>query len=490
MKSRMSYLSFLIILFFSLMPITSCESLLNTESSIEDLMRQYHEIGQFNGAVLVSHNNRVIFEGAFGEANREWNIRNTIDTKFRLGSATKPFTAALIMKLVEEGKIDLDGVVSDYLPEFRRDIGQIVTIHHLLTHSSGVTMREMTTEQYWDFFQRRLTKQQLIDSLCSGDLAFKPGERFSYSSAGYMLLGAVIESVTGKSYAQVLQEQIFDPFEMHDTGIDDPDVILSKRASGYQTNYGLGNARYKYMPNSYSSGALYSTVRDLYKWDQALNSNDFLNENSKNLMFSPKLETHRGPFGYGWFIRKILVADSTQTRVFHAGDVSGFCAIIVRTLETNDCVVLLSNQEGLHYYDIAFNILNILNGQEPDHPREYVADVLRNAIFSEGLDVALENFGKVKSRGLEHYNTDEDEIVELGYDLLNIKRIFEAITVFNINVELHGRSPNAYNSLGEACFKAGKYQEALANYQKALELDPGNENVSMMIQKIKNILKT
>jgi CubicO group peptidase (beta-lactamase class C family) len=476
-------------LVFMVLAISCSTSTNDTKASlVRDLMTTYHDIGQFNGAVLVSQNNHVIFEGAYGEANREWNIPNTIDTKFRLASVTKQFTAALVMDLVEEGKLDLQATISNYLPEHRKDVADKVTIHHLLTHSAGFSKPNMTLEEYWDTFQKRMSKQQIQEQLCSEPLNFEPGTKYSYSSAGYMVLGAIIEQVTGKSWEHALRERILDPAGMSHTGVDDPDAILPERASGYQTNFGSGNARFKYMPTSYSSGALYSTVRDMYKWDQALNSHLFLSEESTQMVFTPHIPSYRGSYGYGWYINEMPVAESTVTRVFHGGDASGFCAFIVRTLETNDCVILLSNQEGLLYYDIAFNILKLLNNEQVDTPKAYVSDILRTAVYSKGLDKALQQYELARNAGLINYNTDEDEIIELGYDLLAVDNIEAAIAVFKIGIELHPKSANAFDSLGEGYLVAKNYALAKRNYQKSLELDATNTNATDMLGKIDHLM--
>lgn len=455
----------------------------NVSKKVEHLMDKYHEVGLFQGAVLVAHNNEIVFERGYGEANREWHNANTIDTKFRLGSATKPFTAAMIMKLVEEGVLDLSGKVSDYLPYYRNDTGNRISIHHLLTHSSGVAMREMTLDTYWDFFQKKWSTRQLVDSLCQDNLLFEPGEKFSYSSAGYILLGAIIEEVTGKSYGQALTESIFEPYQFQGTGVDDPDQILPKRASGYQTNFGLGNARFKYMPSSHASGALYSTVRDLYRWDQLLRA-DFLSQETKDLMFSPHIESYQGPFGYGWFIDTVKVNETVQTRVFHAGDVSGFCALYVRVLETGDFIALLSNQEGLNYYDIAFAVLDLLNGHEPETPKAYLSDVLRTLYFREGLEALASRYALLKAEGLDAYRIDEAELNELGYDIFVVGDPAGAVQVFKINVELNPNSANAYDSLGEGYLATGDLEMAEANYNKSLELNPNNENAKQMLESI------
>lgn len=456
----------------------------NLSEQIGHLMDRYHEVGLFKGAVLVSHKNEIVYARGYGKANREWHIQNTVDTKFRLGSATKPFTAVLTMKLAEEGMLDLSGKVSDYLPDYRTDTGTQISIRNLLTHSSGIRMPKQSNEEYWDFFRKEWSTDELVKQLCEGDLAFEPGSQFRYSSAGYILLGAIIEAVTGKSYERVLSDYILTPYNLEGTGVDDPEKILPKRASGYQTNYGLGNARYKYMPGSHGSGSMYSTVRDLYLWDQLLRS-DFLNNKSKKSMFSPQVEHRKGSFGYGWFIKTVGVDGAIQTRVYHGGDVSGFCAFYVRVLETGDFVALLSNQEGLNYYDIAFTLLDLLNGITPEDPKEYLSDLLRITYYSAGLEKMKAKYSSLKAKGLENFSVIESEILELGYDILRVGNKAAAIAVFKINVEIHPNSALAFDCLGDGFFAIEDWDTAMENYQKALKIDPENKNAKKMIEAIR-----
>jgi len=489
MKEYMKILRLLLFFCIISSPLTLHLSCLVSDSNLpndlEHLMDRYHEVGLFQGAVLVSHNNQVVLEKAYGEANREWHVKNTIDTKFRLGSATKPFTAAIVMKFVEEGLLDLCAKVSDYLPYYPADIGNQISIHHLLTHSSGIQMPAMSMDEYWEFFQLEWSTKELVDSLCSRELKFIPGSHFSYSSAGYILLGAIIEKISGKSYERVLSEYIFEPNNMNNTGVDNPITIVSKRASGYQTNFGYGNARYKYMPSSHASGSLYSTVRDLYKWDQLLKSNNFLSDSTKKMMYTSKIESHRGGFGYGWFIDTVRVSNSIQTRVFHAGDVSGFCALYVRVLESGDFIALLSNEEGLNYYDIAFSILDLLNGIELEKPRPYLSDLMRYIYYNEGLEAMKSKYASFNTNDLDNFKIDEDEINEVGYDILTVGDVIAAIEVFKINVELHPGSSHAYDSLGEGFMTLGNMDLALLNYEISLKLNPENSNAVKMIKLIK-----
>ena len=239
---------------------------------IDALMAQYHQKGQFNGTILVAEKRNVIIKKGYGMADMEWDIPNAPETKFRLGSITKQFTSMLIMQLVQEGKIKLDGKLSDYLPYYRKDTGDRVTIHNLLTHTSGIPSYTSLPGFFKNVSRDPYGVEEFVKKYCSGDLKFEAGSKFEYDNSGYFLLGAIIEQMTGRPYEKVLQERILDPIGMKDTGYDHHEAVLKKRASGYEKapSGAIINAPYLDMSLPYAAGSLYSTVEDLYKWDQAL----------------------------------------------------------------------------------------------------------------------------------------------------------------------------------------------------------------------------
>jgi len=231
---------------------------------IDALLKAYYDYGQLNGAVLVSENGKVIYKKGFGMANMEWEIPIQPDTRFRIASVTKQFTATLILQLVEEGKIKLDGKITDYLPDYRKDTGDRVTIHQLLNHTSGIPSYTGLPGFFQNESRTPYGVKDFVKKFASGDLEFEPGTKYSYNNSAYFLLGAIIEQITGKPYARVLQERIFDPVGMKDSGYDDDAPLIKKRAAGYQkTPNGYENAAYLDMLLPYSAGSLYSTVEDL-----------------------------------------------------------------------------------------------------------------------------------------------------------------------------------------------------------------------------------
>jgi CubicO group peptidase (beta-lactamase class C family) len=166
---------------------------------IDRLLKQYYDYGQFNGSILVAERGKIIYEKGFGMANMEWAIPNQPDTHFRIGSVTKQFTAALVLQLVEEGKIKLDGKITDYLPDYRKDTGGKVTIHQLLNHTSGIPDYTHRPDFSAEISRNPYRVADFVKKFASGDLEFEPGSKFNYSNSGYSVLGAIIERVTWKS---------------------------------------------------------------------------------------------------------------------------------------------------------------------------------------------------------------------------------------------------------------------------------------------------
>jgi CubicO group peptidase (beta-lactamase class C family) len=314
-------------------------------SKINRLLTETYEKQQFNGSVLVAEKGAIICKKSFGYANMDWKIPNQPDTKFRFGSMTKQFTAMLIMQLVEEGKIKLDGKLTDYLPDYRNDNGDRITIHHLLTHTSGIPLFTSLPGFKSDSIRIPYPQDYMVYHYLSGDLLFEPGSKKYYSNA-YYLLAVIVEKVTGKSYRENLQERILIPLKMYNTGTDRNEEILEKRASGYikdSTGYKSTHHRI-HMPNALGDGNMYSTVEDLFLWDQALYTEQLLSAEYKNTMFTPFLDN----YAYGWYVSKIGLNDPSDNvnAVWHGGGLFGFNGIIIRFVEDKHLIVVLLNNTG------------------------------------------------------------------------------------------------------------------------------------------------
>ena len=443
-------------------------------AKIDKLMSQYADCCQFTGTVLVSEHDQVIFKKGYGLANREWKLPNTPDVKFRLGSITKQFTAMLIMQQVAKGKIKLDGHIPDYLPYYRQDTGSKVTISHLLSHTSGIPSYTDDPKFFPDISRNYYAVDDFVKKFCSGDLQFEPGTKFHYDNSGFFLLGAVLEHVTGKSYETLLKENIFGPLGMKDSGYDHYADILSKRAAGYQQELaGVVNAPYLDMALPYAAGSLYSTVEDLYKWDQALYTDKLISNDLKQKLFTPNLDN----YGYGWDIRAVPAGEpgAGQTMISHGGGINGFNTLEQRFVDDHDLIVIFNNTPGASLGEMARGVRAVLYSQEPATPKRPLVPELGETVVKRGVDAAIAQYRELKSSNPNGYNFAEPALNQLGYGLLEKDRSADAIAIFKLNVEEYPKSANVYDSLGDAYAKDGQKQKAIENYRKSIELDPKNQ---------------
>jgi CubicO group peptidase (beta-lactamase class C family) len=458
----------------------------DTQAAIDRLMTSYHDLGLFNGSVLVATDAEVVFSQGYGLANMEWGIPNRPDTKFRLGSITKQFTSMIIMQLVEEDKLSLDATVADLLPYFRSDIGTKITVHHLLTHTSGLPNYTALPSFFSEASRNPHEVEEFVTSFCSGDLEFEPGSKYRYSNSGYYVLGAIIEQVSGESYEQQLKARILEPLELHDTGYDHGAEVIERRAAGYQrTGNGYRNAPYLDMTAPYAAGALYSTVEDLLRWDQALYGDALLSDVDKEKMFEPFLDD----YAYGWTVRRLPVgvSEAERTVIAHGGGINGFNTLISRVIEDRHLVVLLNNTGGTNLRAMRDGIFDLLYGREPSPPKPPVAEALNEALESGGAEAAIARYHELKERHAEEYDFGEDQLNDLCYRLMGSGDLEGAIAVCKLNVELFPEASNPHDSLGEAYMEAGKTELAIQSYARSLELDPENTNAVRQLMRLSGV---
>jgi len=449
---------------------------------VQEVLKLANEYGQFNGSALVAENGKVIYKGGFGLANVEWGIPNTPDTKFRLGSITKQFTATVILQLVEQGKIKLDGKLSDYLPEYRKDTGDKVTIHHLLTHTSGIPSYTNQPGFLENVSRNPYKVNEFVKKYASGDLEFEPGSKYSYNNSGYFLLGAIIERVTGKPYEQVLKQNIFDPVGMKNTGYDHHNTIILKRASGYTKTPVLSNAAFLDMSIPYAAGSLYSTVEDLYLWDQALYTDKLLSAASKELMYKPFLQN----YAYGWVVRNASFKQNNNDIqvIAHDGGINGFTTTIVRFPKERNLIVILDNSSSEYLDRISESIAKILYNQPYDPPKMSIVAPLEKLINEEGIQKAVAVYRDLKAKQSATHDFSEPELNRLGYQLMRTGKLKDAIEIFKLNVEAYPNAFNTYDSLAEAYLADNQRELAMKNYKKSVELNPSNTNATQVIKRL------
>jgi CubicO group peptidase (beta-lactamase class C family) len=307
----------------------------------------------FSGSVLIARNGKVLVRRGYGEADREKHVGNRAQTQFRLGSLTKQFTAMAIFILQVQGKLNVrDRICTYFSPCPTR--WQQITIHHLLTHTSG--MPDFTSFPDFKIIMRSPSSPtETIARFKDKPLAFQPGEKFSYSNSGYVVLGAIIEQASGKRYEAFLQENIFVPLQMVDSGYDHNNGDL---AVGYRNQTDLVDFIDMSIP--YASGGLYSTVEDLYRWDQALYTDKLIPKNLRDKMFTPFVPLGGFGYGYGWAIGK----EGDRPVVSHIGGIKGFSSSIARYPNDKVVIIILGNREDVNSGDIGVQLAKIVFGEK------------------------------------------------------------------------------------------------------------------------------
>jgi CubicO group peptidase (beta-lactamase class C family) len=325
MKSRLLITYFL--LFSSLLTAQTKEEKLN------EILTVYSIINKFNGSALVYHKGKILLNQGYGYKNLETGEKNYSNTIFQIGSVTKQFTVAIILKLQEQGKLSIQDKLSKYFPEYPK--GDSITIHHLLSHTSGIY--NYTNNEA--FMQNELTKpasrEKMMALFANKPLDFPPGSQMQYSNSNFLLLGYIIEKVANRPYEEMVHEFIFRPLQMNESGFDF--AHLKNRATGYTSMINNSGSPSIIVDStvSFAGGAMYSTTADLLKWHLGLLNNRVIKRSSIEKAFT----AYKNDFGYGWVIDSF----DTKKAVYHNGSILGFTSNIYRIEQDNTCIIILNN---------------------------------------------------------------------------------------------------------------------------------------------------
>jgi CubicO group peptidase (beta-lactamase class C family) len=330
-------------------------------AKIDEYMNAAARVDSFSGSILVARDGKPLVNKGYGMANIELNVSNTPDTVFRLGSITKQFTAMAIMMLAERGKMNVNDPACKYLTDCPA-AWQPITVKNLLTHTAGVP-NYTSLPDFAKTAALPATSAEMIGRFRDKPLDFAVGEKYAYSNSGYYLLGAIIERVSGKSYADFLQENIFMPLGMRQSGYDLSARIIKNRAAGYAKQGGeFINASYMDMTLPGAAGAVYSTTGDLLLWDQALNTEKLVSRKTLDEIFTP----FKNNYGYGWSIGKQF----DRQVIAHGGAIFGFATHITRFPADKVTVVVLSNVQGAPAGRIANDLAAIVFDAPYEIPKE------------------------------------------------------------------------------------------------------------------------
>jgi CubicO group peptidase (beta-lactamase class C family) len=302
------------------------------EGNVDEKLSQYLEDKgeDFQGTVLVAKGNDIVFEKSFGWADKKRKVKNENSTQYQIGSITKSITATAILLLEEKGKLKTSDPLAKYLPDFPN--GKEITLHHLLTHTSGIY--NYTSGEFVQ--KKKVTPEKIVSWFAEKKPEFSPGEDFSYSNSNYILLGMVIEKVSGMKYEKFIEENITKPIELeHTTAVREE---ATKLAIGYK-----GDTKDTFIDNSvpYAAGMVISTANDLFKYSRTIHQGEILSDQSRTKLFKPE----RSDYAYGWVTSEVLGEDMHM----HNGGINGFRSIMTYYPESEYTIIILSNNV---YYNV------------------------------------------------------------------------------------------------------------------------------------------
>ena len=435
----------IIILLTALSLIVACKNKENTNTTtdkfevvendktqrLDSVYSAHFERNEFNGNILVAEKGEIIFQKSFGIANEETNEKLNVQTSFELASVSKQFTAMGIVQLQKEGKLSYDDLISKYVPELNHYQG--ITIKNLLIHTGGLPDYMSIMEENWDT-SKIATNEDVIEIFekLKPEKEFNPNQKYSYSNTGYLLLGTIIERVSGKSFGDYLKEKIFESLEMENTFVYRR-RYNPKKVDNYASAYIYSDSLKRnvlpdespeenkviYLDGIVGDGMVNSNLIDLYKWDRALYGNELVNDEDKKLIFSsyPTENKEETGYGFGWFVRN----DSLYgKRVLHTGRWAGYLTIIERHIDTDKIIIQLINIENKITTSPAKYVRKILYDQPIEKPFTLPEEVLKNYVGTyiwDGRESEITfEFGRLWNIGqFELKPISETEFIVIGY---------------------------------------------------------------------------
>ncbi len=452
---------------------------------IDSLCTAYNRMDVLNGVVLVADKGSVIYNKAFGKANFEWDINNTTDTRFKIASISKPFTAVIILQLCQEGKIKLDGKVNDYITGYPN--GDKITILQLLTHTSGIIDTRDIKGFDETFGMQHLTHSQLIDVFKDSALVFMPGSKFYYSSFNYNLLAFIIEKITGKNFKDVLKERIFSVAGMAHTATLEDNAVNNRYAYGYERNYSdIKPAHYFDASGTVGSGSIVTTAGDLVLFFTALKTNKLLNETFTKMFFTPQgVDDNNVKTGFtSWYYSLHLNGNDSTGVAYYAGGHFGVNALVYDCYEKNKMVIILLNVKTPRMFEVADNVLNILYSQKFEWPKDAYVRLLAKDIKEYGVNNAVQKFKARKIKYGDAYTFKPRDLNRLGYYFISDNDAATAVEIFKLNLQYFPNEGDFYDSLGEGYVLLGDKKNAAINLKKAIELNPSNRHAKELLNSI------
>lgn len=474
--------------------VLSVNSANNLNWKLDNLITTYSNQDRFQGVVLVAQHGKKILSKGYGKANIEWNINNSPNHKYMLASVSKTLTATLIMRLIDNKKLSMETYLSDALPWYNNPNGSKITIRQLLNHTSGIPNYMNLAEQSVDDVNREfgtmsINKIEFVNKYCSKAPEYTPGSKWMYNNTAYFLLGMIIEEITGKTYSEAMTEYVFRPLGMTSSGDIQPDQyqIIQSLATGYiKRDHRKSHMQYWNLSSALGAGSIYSTLDDLLKFDQALNTS-FISETSKRAMFTPEL----GNYGCGWEIRKANIGDHQTSRIIqtHEGFMWGWNNRIYRIPEDGVFIVIISNGGNAPLEKMFSGITDLIYGRETILPLPSIVEEVAKKRQSTTMAKAIAYGKELISVSPKKWDINTDELNNYGYECLTTGNTNDALQLFEWNTILYPNSWNAWDSYGEGLILKGNTTDAIQAYKKSIELNPDNQSGKDILKKIISLKK-
>jgi CubicO group peptidase (beta-lactamase class C family) len=450
-------------------------------SKLDEYINRLNEYKLFNGVVLVAEKGKIIFEKSVGNANMEWKVPHTIDSKFQIASISKQFTCMLVLQLVNERLIDLEGKINDYLPDYPAKQGSIITIRNLMCHSSGIPDHSKLKNWYTDLWLQEYTTAELLALFQNLDLEFAPGSRYSYCRSGYTVLAAIIEKVCGKPLDKVLRERIFLPLKMKDSGCIDINSVVYKMSSPYEYwNFNFTRSDYMNPTTTVGGGSIYSTAYDMLKWHKALTESKLIPSSLTKQMMTEQIKTPSGMgYGFGLILDKVEINGRIHDFIGHTGAYPGFNSMYMWEPATERVILMFNNTGYTKLISFRNEITKILEDESyvliPS-----IAILIDDAESKEDIEKLLLEFISAP----DEFECEEDELRRLGYKLFSDEKKESGLIVLKFNSEIFPKSSSAHRSLGWAYLQLGQTVNAIKELNISLEIDPANESAKEILNKI------
>jgi CubicO group peptidase (beta-lactamase class C family) len=388
----------------------------------------------------------------------------------------------LMLVQVEKGLVSLSKTISDYLPEFKNKPAAGVTIKQLLSHTSGMPNYDIMKEFFPKISRQQFTREAYMKVYMDSALAFSPGSRVAYSSWGYFTLGYLMERVTGKSYAQLMKEDVFDKLKMNHSGSYYHTQIVPDRATGYDYSFGgHTSADFRDQSNTMGTGDLYSTVDDLFKFHLAISNHTLIGKKLTDEMLLPGMRP--AEYGYGWFNKyfKYTETDSVAAN-FHLGMTDGFLSFMLRIPETNSCVVILCNSSPTDFFGIVGSLVKALYNK-PVNIKQPMHKKMELDIAKLGASKAVQEYQKIKNDTARYY-ADWISMNFLAEQLLTLNRVNEARIVAENNVAEFPSKDLIMVTMGNIYLKLNRREDAILYYKRALAISPGYEEARNRLKEL------